>query len=114
MWYTAKNKKTQKILISEIEKFLESLKVSANSLQKQLFIYALDRSDFRWILINPVDCNIGITGIIDNEGTPIFGCICINSRKCAYYEAEGFTLDDMVKDNVVALTPAKDILGKLL
>lgn len=114
MWYTAKDKKTQKILISEIEKFLESLKTSANTLHKQLFVYPLDRSDFRWILINPVDSNIGITGIINDKGTPVFGCICINSRKCSYYEAEGFTLDDMIKDEIIALVPAKDILSKLL
>ena len=114
MWYTCKNKETKKFLISEIEKFIDLVKQSAKALNQHIFIYPLEKSDFRWILINPVNCTIGITGVTVHKDSPIFGCIIINTRRCTYYEAEGFTLDDMIKDGHITMVPAKDIVSKLL
>jgi len=109
-----KNDAERKAIQKQLERIIAWYKESARTLNKQVVVYPLDVSDYRWLLINPDNSNVGITGIIDQHGKPTFGCLCINGKRAAYYEAEGFSVAEMVRDEVISLVPAKDVISKLL
>ena len=108
-----KNEEEHKEIQRQLARIISWFKESAKTLNKPLVVYPLDTSEYRWILINPDSSNVGITGVITSNSKPTFGCLCIDSKKASYYEAEGFTVDDMLKDDVITLVPAKDVISKL-
>jgi hypothetical protein len=80
-----------------------------------VFICPLDQDKFMWLINNLENGKVGITSICHCEKNGAqFACLCVDTKKACYYEAEGFTIDDMVKDEIIKLVPCKDILSAIL
>ena len=105
-----------KLLLKEVKKLMALFKAQVKTMGKHnVFICPLDQDKFMWLINNLDNGKIGITSISsDLKKNAQFACLCVDTKKACYYEAEGFTINDMVKDGVIKLVPSKDILSTLL
>ena len=105
-----------KKLTSEVERIMVLFKEQCTAMGKNsIFFCPLEEDKFMWLINNLENGKVGVTSICPSDETNAqFACLCIDTKKALYYEAEGFTLDDMVKDNIIKLVPCKDILSTLL
>ena len=103
-------------LIDEVSKvmmcFKEQCKLMGNN---NVFICPLEEDKFMWLINNLENGKVGVTSICPStKNEAQFACLCIDTKRALYYEAEGFTIDDMVKDNIIQLVPCKSIMSTLL
>ena len=103
-------------LITEVSKLMDCIKEQARCLgHYKFFTYPLDAEEFMWLMHNLDNNKIGVTSLQeDSTGKPTFGCVVIDSNRACYFEAEGFTLMDMVDHGVIKVIQPKDIVGEMM
>ena len=103
-------------LLTEVKKIMILFKDQCSAMGKHsIFFCPLEEDRFMWLINNLENGKVGVTSICPSkQNNAQFACLCIDTKKALYFEAEGFTIDDMVEHGVIKLVPCKVILSTLL